>query len=151
MPHIHHLYDFTVGLFIIHDQKILLIEHPRYGGWMAPGGHIELDEDPEQAVIREALEETGLEVEFLHPVDGTPDEFGSKKLPVPQFVETHFANPPHKHISLQYVLKSKSKKSKLSDEHTAMKWFSVEDLNKNEIGLVAIQIDSYLAAIEMSK
>lgn len=35
--------------------------------WLPPGGHIEADEDPVQAVLREVREETGLAVEIIDP------------------------------------------------------------------------------------
>ncbi len=46
----------------IHNQ-ILLIRRkyePGKGGWCLPGGFIETGETPEQAVVREVLEETGI-------------------------------------------------------------------------------------------
>jgi ADP-ribose pyrophosphatase YjhB (NUDIX family) len=52
MPHIHELYDFVVTVFIVHKDKVLLVHHPRYGKWIPMGGHIELDEDPEEALFR---------------------------------------------------------------------------------------------------
>ena len=36
--------------------------------WLPPGGHIEVNEDPIEAVLREVLEETGLEVEVTRLV-----------------------------------------------------------------------------------
>lgn len=50
---------------IIFDEnnRILLARHADTGRWVAPGGSIEPNEKPVDAVIREALEETGLIVE----------------------------------------------------------------------------------------
>jgi len=45
-----------------HD-RLLLVQRkvaPRSGEWCLPGGFMELDETPEDAVLRELLEETGL-------------------------------------------------------------------------------------------
>ena len=56
MAHIHEKIDFTVAIFVVHDEKILLIHHRKLNKWLPLGGHIELDEDPEQAALREAKE-----------------------------------------------------------------------------------------------
>ncbi|MGH8882874.1 MAG: NUDIX domain-containing protein, partial [Stackebrandtia sp.] len=42
-----------------------LIRHPRLGKWMLPGGHVEPDENPAEAALREVAEETGLTARFL--------------------------------------------------------------------------------------
>ena len=65
MAHIHEKIDFTVAIFVVHDAKVLIIHHRKLDKWLPLGGHIELDEDPEQAALREAREESGLDVELL--------------------------------------------------------------------------------------
>lgn len=40
--------------------RLGLIMHPRFGKWMIPGGHVEADENPAEASVREVREETGL-------------------------------------------------------------------------------------------
>jgi ADP-ribose pyrophosphatase YjhB (NUDIX family) len=48
---------------ILDDQgRILLVRRADDGLWAMPGGWVEPDETPEQAVVRESLEETGLVV-----------------------------------------------------------------------------------------
>ena len=56
---------FTVTTFVAMDGATLLHWHRKVGLWLPPGGHIEPNEDPPQAAIREALEETGIVVEIL--------------------------------------------------------------------------------------
>jgi len=55
----------AVLAFIVHEERLLLVRRaipPRQGEWAMPAGFMEHDEDPEQAVIREVQEETGLHV-----------------------------------------------------------------------------------------
>jgi ADP-ribose pyrophosphatase YjhB (NUDIX family) len=52
---------------VVHDAagRLLLVRRghdPHRGSWSLPGGRIETGESPEQAVVREVREETGLDV-----------------------------------------------------------------------------------------
>jgi ADP-ribose pyrophosphatase YjhB (NUDIX family) len=128
MPHIHELYDFTVTPFIVFEDKVLFVNHPKYGMWIPPGGHVELDQDPDEALMAEIVEETGLEVEILNPKPkaAVPDR---KFLYTPSFMDVHDANPPHRHIALIYFAIAKSGKFTKSDEHDDMRWLSGTELD----------------------
>lgn len=55
-----------VGAVIVDDGKVVIVRRrfePLAGRWSLPGGALELGETLECCVAREALEETGLEVE----------------------------------------------------------------------------------------
>ena len=43
---------------------VVFVRHPERG-WEIPGGHLNVGESPEDALIREVKEETGLEVEII--------------------------------------------------------------------------------------
>lgn len=65
-----------VGIYIVKDGKVLIGR--RKGGlgpdtWCAPGGKLEMYEDPSEAAAREALEETGVEVEDVRFIGFTND------------------------------------------------------------------------------
>lgn len=45
--------------------KVVFVEHPERG-WEIPGGHLEQGETPDQALLRELKEETGLEGTITH-------------------------------------------------------------------------------------
>ena len=54
-----------IGAVIIKEGKIALIKRgnePSMGKWTIPGGLVELGESPDQSVVRETKEETGLDV-----------------------------------------------------------------------------------------
>ena len=59
-----HPTDLTVAAVIRRDDRYLFVEEYAMGRRVLtqPGGHIESDESPEQAVVREVLEETGCTV-----------------------------------------------------------------------------------------
>lgn len=58
----------AVSAAIFRDGRVLIVrraQSPAYGLYTLPGGAVELGETLEQAVVREAREETGLEIEPL--------------------------------------------------------------------------------------
>jgi ADP-ribose pyrophosphatase YjhB (NUDIX family) len=136
MAHIHEKVDYTTTCYIVHDNKVLLRMHDKYGVVIPPGGHVELDEDPTQSVIREVREETGLEIELV----GLPvHHFGNQvsNLLPPIFMNRMFVEPGHEHIDLIYVARAKTTAIQPgpNEADVEMKWYSMEDLNNpaNEI------------------
>jgi len=61
----------TIGAFIFNakGELLLLQSHKWPGRYVVPGGHVELGERLEEAVVRESKEETGLDIfdiEFIN-------------------------------------------------------------------------------------
>ena len=136
MPHIHELIDFTVDAFIVYDKKVLLVFHKKHNMWLQIGGHVELNEDPDEALFREVKEECGLEVEIIGERQPKFEMKGTKFLYTPNFMNIHDINETHKHIGLIYFAKAKSDKFTLAEkEHNDIRWFTKEDLDKPEFNL----------------
>ena len=139
MPHIHEKIDFTVQVFIVRDHRVLLRRHDKYKIWLGVGGHIELDEDPNQAAIREAKEEVGLDIVLA-------DEAFEKRrvllknkpdLIPPRFLHRHKINETHEHVDLVYFATTDSAKitqgeHEISDE---IKWFTKDELHDKKYGI----------------
>ena len=49
----------SAGGVVIHDEAVLLLDRPARGEVRLPKGHIEADETPQAAALRETAEETG--------------------------------------------------------------------------------------------
>jgi 8-oxo-dGTP pyrophosphatase MutT (NUDIX family) len=56
---------FTVAVFVVWEGIVLLHLHRKLAMWLPPGGHVERDEIPDDAAVREVFEETGLNVELV--------------------------------------------------------------------------------------
>jgi 8-oxo-dGTP pyrophosphatase MutT (NUDIX family) len=59
----------TATAYVVLQDRTLLLWHDKLHMWLPPGGHCELNEDPVQAALREALEETGIRTVIIPPID----------------------------------------------------------------------------------
>jgi 8-oxo-dGTP pyrophosphatase MutT (NUDIX family) len=94
------LRHFTVAVFVVHDRRVLLHYHRKLGKWLPPGGHIEDNELPDKAAVREVLEETGMRVRLVGSRGLTIDSPRQLVLPAGIQVEAIYAD--HEHIDLVY-------------------------------------------------
>jgi 8-oxo-dGTP pyrophosphatase MutT (NUDIX family) len=132
MAHIHEKIDFTVAVFFVADGRVLLIHHRKLGRWLPLGGHVELDEDPEAAALREAREESGLEVELLGERPPTTGP-GTRALIAPRFLDIHRISDTHEHIGLIYFARPKAGLLTLAAaEHHAIRWVAPDGLERLE-------------------
>jgi 8-oxo-dGTP pyrophosphatase MutT (NUDIX family) len=103
-----------------------------------------LDEHPEQAALREAKEESGLDVELLgeRPPTTSP---GTRALIGPRFLDIHRITETHEHIGMIYWARPKAvappghptPQSGVSanpilatEEHHDIRWCGTDDLDK---------------------
>ncbi|HXC98832.1 MAG TPA: NUDIX domain-containing protein [Verrucomicrobiae bacterium] len=121
--------DFTVAIFVVQRDRILLIHHRKLDRWLPLGGHIELDEDPEIAALREAKEESGLDVELLGERPPTTEP-GTRALIAPRFLDIHRITDTHEHIGMIYWARPRNGGLTLAAaEHHDIRWCSAADLD----------------------
>ena len=136
MAHIHELYDFTVSAFILHptEPKICLHYHKKLNSWLQPGGHIELNETPPEALEHELDEETGLDLAkctMLRQPDTPTIRTGAAQLPVPFQIFTHYYDDVHQHIDMTYLLRSYTDElSPQKGESQTIEWLSLDEIQK---------------------
>ncbi|MET0980188.1 MAG: NUDIX hydrolase [Candidatus Saccharimonadales bacterium] len=103
-------------LIVNQDNQVLVLRRHdddihRPGGWDLPGGQVDPGEDPREAAIREAKEETGLHISDLRPVHVV-----SRTLNDNQVIKTVFTTSNY------------TGDASLSFEHTGLKWIPIDEL-----------------------
>jgi 8-oxo-dGTP pyrophosphatase MutT (NUDIX family) len=94
----------TVFVYDPDRGKFLFVHHRGQGKWLPPGGHLEPNERPDRAALREVREETGLAVDLV----GAPlPAFipGLEDIPMasPHGLQAYRMAPGHEHWDLIYL------------------------------------------------
>lgn len=123
--------EFTASAFIVEDDRILLVHHAKYQKWIQPGGHVEADETPQEAAIREVWEETGLQVELIDETDIEIVSPNAKSIPRPYLclledIPPHKGHPAHQHIDLLFLARIIPSASDTLAEKA--RWFTREEV-----------------------
>lgn len=130
----------TTVAWTLKDGKTLLVKHKKLGIWLAPGGHVEENELPQQAAEREFFEETGVRVRVISA--GTiPVGTSSEYLPVPFAMNLHWINKPSKtrgfceqHYTLNFFVNvvDESAFGRQEEETDDIGWFTLDEIEKLE-------------------
>lgn len=121
--------DFTVATFVVWEGKVLLLWHRKLQKWLPPGGHIEPNELPDEAAVREVREEAGIDVTLIGD-SGVPVS-SPRQLIRPAGVQLEPIHPGHEHIDLIYFARpcAPSRVAATGNaESEAVGWFAPEDL-----------------------
>jgi ADP-ribose pyrophosphatase YjhB (NUDIX family) len=118
--------DFTVATFVVDGDRVLLLFHRKLRMWLPPGGHIEPHELPDEAAVREVLEETGVRAvlvgETALPIDAP------RQLVRPEGIQLEPIGPGHEHIDLIYYAVPTGGAITESVECDKAGWYRLADL-----------------------
>ncbi len=110
----------TASCFIVDGGRLLLHHHRRLNRWLQMGGHVEIDEDPKEAALREGSEESGLR-DLALAVDGIFD------LDV-HVIPAGKGEPEHRHFDVRYLARTASPGAVVIDraESNDVAWVPLE-------------------------
>lgn len=123
--------DFTVAVFVLHCEHVILHPHRKLGIWLPPGGHIEPNELPDDAAIREVAEEAGIVVELLGE-RGIPADYPDQPVQLvrPEGIQLEQIGPGHQHIDLIYFARPRERDNGMPALAEGMTWVAAADLHR---------------------
>lgn len=137
--------EFVSTVYIVKDGKVLMTFNKNVGKFIPVGGHLDENELPCEAAIREAKEESGFDIELINL-----GKLKHQNLKQNFDIQLDEIKPDHHHINLSYIGKViGGEKFEKSDEDTELRWFSAEEImncgeemheNTREKALKAIEI-----------
>jgi 8-oxo-dGTP diphosphatase len=148
----------TASMVVFDGPQVLLVHHNATGKWVFPGGHVDANETPAEAALREVLEETGLVAVICrqepvevpgqrwHPSPWVTAEIAAPAKPGKP------AEPAHTHIDLLFVGTADSSLPMTvpADEASGARWVPVRQLEcfdvREEVPAVARQALGLLVA-----
>ncbi|MEU9082488.1 NUDIX domain-containing protein [Streptomyces subrutilus] len=111
----------VAGIVIRDDGRVLVIRRADNGAWEPPGGILERDERPEEGVLREVAEETGIAVE----VEQLTGVYKNLTLGV---------------IALVFRCRPIGGEEQLSDESTAVRWLTPNEVEQSMQEVFAVRV-----------
>lgn len=111
----------VAGAVVREDGRLLAIRRADNGTWELPGGVLELTESPEAGVIREVMEETGIQVE-VNELTGV------------------YKNTTRGIVALVFRCKPAGGTEQTSAESTAVEWLTPEEISDRMTQVYAIRL-----------
>jgi nucleoside triphosphatase len=112
----------ATGVLIFNNKSEIFLAKSsgKWGSnWCVPGGHLEYGETMESCVVREVLEETGLNITDIEFISIQESIFPKERVD-----EKHF-------IFLNYKAKTKTVSAVLNEEHNEYIWINPREAIKN--------------------
>ncbi len=131
--------QFTATGYVVSGDstRMLMIFHRGLQRWLPPGGHVDPDEFPGDAALREVFEETGVRAEHeeVPPFDLQLNDRTETQLPTPfataaQLIPESSKDVEHIHMDLMYLLTADDgdRIRAAEDEVSGVGWFSREQV-----------------------
>ena len=98
-------------------ERVLLTHHRKLGRWLQPGGHSDGDPDTLKVALREAREESGLDVRALDEAIFDLDI---------HLIPARGHEPAHYHYDIRFLVQAMEYRFRVSEESWALAWVPVD-------------------------
>ena len=125
----------TATVYVINNGKVLLHQHRKYKTWFPLGGHIEEDEFPHEAAIREVKEESGFDVKLLDTEIAPNIELARvKRIPAPFCLLHEGIGGDENFFDFIYIAETcETTPHPDNNESKEFKWFTYEEIKNSDI------------------
>ncbi|WP_435063989.1 NUDIX hydrolase [Halobaculum sp. EA56] len=140
---------FTATVYLVNEGATALHRHPRLGIRIPPGGHVDRDELPHEAALREAREETGLDPTLVDDTAEVAAPAG-RTLPTPRHTMLYDINVHddgtvgHQHIDSVFFASVDSRAiDPAGDDEVgadAWAWYTPADLRASDLDSDTVEI-----------
>ncbi|WP_224752676.1 NUDIX domain-containing protein [Metabacillus arenae] len=133
MPEKHKRREYAATVYVLNEDRSALLfkrrkKHPFLGWYLPPGGHVEQNETPDEAAVREVMEETGYTVHLIgHPFYDEPED-GVTELTLPFLIQLESIDLEHDHIDMIYIGMIQGEKGAIADGDEGGVWLDLSAL-----------------------
>ncbi|MCL2772467.1 MAG: NUDIX domain-containing protein [Oscillospiraceae bacterium] len=150
----------ATGIVFNSKNEILMIHHNKLQVWLPPGGHIEENELPDEAVLWEIYEETGVKAEIItnkREIGLTDKHCKELETPFIILLEDIDGDWTHNHIDMIYICKAINEDLiPQENEVHGIGWFNYEKIKQlktfdNVTKTVAKAVEYYNSGLEVEE
>lgn len=131
---------FTGTVYVVNHGETALHNHKRLGITIPPGGHVDRDELPHKAALREVREEMGLNPTLLDETQDVSTPAG-RSLPRPRHqmlydINVHDGTVGHQHIDLIYYATVTNRDISPRDGEEgpeSWQWYTIDELQSSDL------------------
>lgn len=124
----------TSTVYVVRNGRVLLHIHKKFNTWFPLGGHVERQELPHEAAIREAHEEAGLKIRLASTEIAPPIDVGRvERIPAP-FCLYGEEGREEDYFDFIYIATTDDETLHPNrDESKVFRWFSKEELLESDV------------------
>lgn len=131
--------EFTATVYVLNESREALLfvrrrKPPFLGYYLPPGGHLERNETPDEAALREVKEETGYSIRLLSSTSRESlEEDGVQVLAYPIAIQLEPIDEEHDHIDFVYLGQVIGEQEQLGEGEEGGIWLSASQLDDNPL------------------